>query len=91
MAGSERVRIGQIDERQRATAGVARPRPRDRALQQLHQHVRPRIREQCRQAESRLSERHQREPDRERGARAAEMRHPAHHAGTGVGGMGRDT
>jgi len=79
------VRIGQIDDGKRASAGVARARPRYGTLQQLHEDMRPGVGEEGRQAEARLSECDQREPGRERRPRAAEVRDPAHQAGTGVG------
>jgi len=85
VTGREGVKVGQIDQRERAPAGVAGTRSRHGALQELDEDVRPGVGEKGGQAEPRLSQRDQGEPDRERRPGAAQMRDPAHHAGTGIG------
>jgi hypothetical protein len=91
VARRERVGIGEVDECEQASRRISRPRPRHRALQNLHEQMRSHIGKQHRQAEARLAQHDQDDPDSERGSRTAEMRDPAHHAGTTAAGRGAGT
>ena len=77
--------IGETDQGQGTAAGIARPRAGDRALEDLHQQVRPRVGEQGGRAGPPVAQRDERDTGAERHPRAAQVGEPAHHTGTTAG------